>query len=192
MFQRLAFLVFLLIAIPANAQVVRMTDGEVGYKWTGFAIDEDHILTVAHADHDLAYIYTRLALIACDRVSHDRVRDIALFKCRMKHGQPLAKIAEHTRPSMLKISGHPEGQPLIRTLLYPIHTKISNARVRGSNEDCLVLEGKAYMGMSGSPVTDPDTGEVVGIQSAGGPNDTYCVSLDQIRKFLSGQTRKAK
>jgi len=87
MFAKIALTLLLLFPSPAIAQVVRMTDGEVGYKWTGFAIDEDHILTVAHADHDLAYIYTHVALIACDRVSHDRVRDIALFKCRMKHGQ---------------------------------------------------------------------------------------------------------
>lgn len=189
MFKGIVFAFAIAIAATLNAQVVRMTDGEVGYKWTGFAIDDDRILTVAHADHDVAYVYTYAALIACDRISHDAQRDIAIFKCRMKHGQPHAKIAEHTRGHVFKISGFPEGKPELRTVTYPKHTKKFNAKLRGSDEPVLLLEGKAYMGMSGSPVVETDTGEVVGIQSAGGPDDTFCVSLDQIRKFLSGQTR---
>jgi Trypsin-like peptidase domain len=173
-----------ILAPRAGAQVFRMTDGELGYRWTGFAIDEENVLTVAHADHDVAYIYTRVAMIACDRIRHDKDRDIAIFKCRMKHGQPVLKIAEETKSRSFKIIGHPGGLEKLKTVLYPLHSKKFNAKLRGSDETVLLLEGEAFMGMSGSPVVDPETGHVVGIQSAGGPEDTYCVSLEQVRKFL--------
>jgi hypothetical protein len=149
-------------------------------EWTGVAVGEDLILSVAHpmaegsgeADFNGKIVWF-------DVIKADKPRDLALYKCREPHGVKPVKLADR-RPVIARIIGFAASGKKI--LNYPVKPNLRNARVI-EGEPFLLMQGEAFQGMSGSPVLTED-GKLSGIQSAGDTGETQAANPEQIRAFL--------
>lgn len=171
----------------ANAQhcLLSCKEGIRTHWWTGFAIDDRQILTVAHANFKSVQVHTGETTIEATRIRVDFDRDIALLSCNSRHGLLPIRMAKQAVSSVFRITGFPAGQRTPRVLTYRKHTRIFNVHRNNSSrgEYLLSLDGEAYLGMSGSPVVN-EAGELCGIQCHGDKEATSCTTIDQIKRFL--------
>lgn len=183
----LLFLAILLFNNTASAQhcLLSCTEGIRTHWWTGFAIDDHQLLTVAHANFKSVQVHSGNKTIEATRIKVDFERDIALLSCKTRHGLLPIKLAKQAVSGVFRITGFPMGQKEPRILSYRKHTRIFNVTRNNSShgEFLLSLDGEAFLGMSGSPVVN-EAGELCGIQCHGNKEATSCASLEQIRRFL--------
>ena len=151
-------------------------------EWTGVAISEDLILSVAHPmESGVAEAEFDGKVVRFDVIKSDKSRDLALYRCREPHGvRPVILADRH--PITARIIGFTQTGK--KVLNYRVSPNTEQARII-EGEPFLVMYGEAFQGMSGSPVLTED-GKLAGIQAAGDPDlkTTSAASLNQLKAFL--------
>ncbi len=192
-------LVFLFLSSSAFAQdyvckmtnVMRRWTDENGnqmaqqQQWSGVAISDILILSVAHSiTKGEAKAEFAGQTVTAEVVKYDEVRDLALFKSKVKIKAAPARIASR-HPVLARVIGFASGER--RVVSYPVSP--IKAWVIES-EPLLIMDGQPYHGMSGGAVLNEE-GELVGIQSSGDFNSRRVMasSLSQVRAFLRGELR---
>ena len=161
---------------------VRITRG--GMQMSGVVVADGQVLTAAHAWTSGPVRVEFVGMDECvlrdgEVVRADIDRDLALVKVRT------------TRARKVKIGKVKSGRASVRGfrgLDAPMQEQAGNVLIKdpasGTNgERLLALDCEALSGLSGSGVVDAETGELIGIQSAGSKK-TYCATVEQISGFL--------
>lgn len=147
---------------------------EVGIVASGFAIDKDHILTVAHfcipakkiveknkSSVSMIYLNMFEGLSKQDDVKilfSDPILDLCLLE-KKGHGLPVSQLAEQSeilRGEKVMVVGSPDG-------VFPIETEGKVALI--PILDRIIISAPVWHGNSGGPVFD-ETGRVIGVVMA--------------------------
>lgn len=182
-----AFIVLALVAITSRGEdyICRMTfpiGGGHSKQWTGVAVSDRLILSVAHAiQSGEAECKFGDKVVKAEVIKFDTVRDLALFRCKEPHGvAPLA--LSDTKPKVCRIAGWFGN--VFKRLEYRVNGMVVWVEPL-KDEKLTAMDGEAFHGMSGSPVIGED-GKLVGIQCSGTKEMTVAARLKQVKAFLKG------
>ena len=167
--------------------ICRMTCN--GKQWSGVAISDHEILTVAHHEETENIraefperghgAFERLGLKATI-IRANTAADLSLlhFKCPSYATIKTYKVSAGQAESVL-IRGYVGDQPMMmKTSILPIEDSLDGYKI-------LTMNGLAISGMSGSPVTTDDI--LVGIQFGITKTNTNAVTADTIIQFLESK-----
>lgn len=184
-------IVFMLLGIIIGSVFCQDFDGICrmtcnGKQWSGVAISDHEILTVAHHEETENIraefperghgAFERLGLKATI-IRADSSADLSLlsYKCPSYATIKTYKVSAGNVEDVL-IRGYVGDQPvMMKTSILPIDDFLDDHKI-------LTLKGLAIVGMSGSPVTTDDV--LVGIQFGITKTNTNAVTADTIIQFL--------
>jgi hypothetical protein len=155
-----------------------------GMQMSGIVVGGNEVLTAAHAWTSgpvrVEFVGPEESIVRSGEVVvADVQRDLAIVRVKTK-GARRAKLGA-VRSGRAIVRG-------FRGLDAPMmevtgNVLIGNPATGENGESLLVLDCQALSGLSGSGVLDGETGELVGVQSAGASR-TYCATPDQIGIFF--------
>lgn len=188
--------------IPSDV-LQRATDGttrvrSIGcgrtYSGSGFAVDDDHVVTNAHVvagAREVDLLVPARDAISAQVVAFDKDRDLAVLYAP-GHGLRPLELADGGVGDRGAVIGYPGGRTSPRTAPVLIERQVvgigRDIYGRGATERSLqVLAAELRSGDSGAPVVDND-GRVIGVVFAVSPDATtvaYALTIDEVRATLA-------
>lgn len=161
---------------------VRITRG--GTQMSGIVVGKNEVLTAAHAWTNgpvkVEFVGPEESILRWGEViAVDVGRDIAIVKVKTR-GAKVVQLGQ-VKSKRAVIRGF---RGLDAEMIEMRGNVLVDDPASGSNgEPLLVVDCQALSGLSGSGVLDEETGELIGVQSAGSKK-TYCATPDQIGRFF--------
>jgi hypothetical protein len=168
-----------------------------GTKWSGVAIGDGLILTVAHhdqpdgfyAEFPASFGSTDFARVSAELVKIDKDADLSVLRYELPELVTVRSYDVSELPATaIEIPGYLAGETPKRVKL---HRKRGGTKVAGiaiDSYDGIGISSPQF-GMSGSPLMTPDK-QIAGIQSIGAGSEVGAVTVDTIRQFLSDVERQ--
>jgi hypothetical protein len=167
-----------------------------GEKWSGVAIGDGLILTVAHhaqstgffAEFPATFGSTDFARVSAELVKIDQESDLSVLRYRLPElvtvrDYEICELSEHA----VEIPGYLQGETPQRLKIQRRRAGVKIAGIAIDTYDGIGIVSPQY-GMSGSPLLTPD-GKVAGIQAIGSGSDVGAVTVETIHRFLADVER---
>lgn len=166
------------------------------HKWSGVAIGDGLILTVAHHEQDDGFFAefptsfgsTEYARVSADLIKIDKKADLSVLRYRLPESVTIKPYdLTELAANAIEIHGYFEGQTPKRVKIRKKDKPSAIAGIAIDSYDGFGIASPQF-GMSGSPLLTPDK-RIAGIQAIGQGSEIGAVTVDTIRTFLADVDR---